>query len=399
MRHRQLMRELGSASILHVDMDAFYASVEERENPSLKGKPVAVGGSPSGRGVVAAANYTARQYGVHSAMPASQARRLCPELIFIRSRMALYAEISTQIKEIFSRYTPLIEPLSLDEAFLDVAASEKLFGNPMVIARSIKRDIVDELKLIASVGVAPNKFLAKLASDLSKPDGLVEVSPDAIESFLGPLPVARIWGVGTAAERKLHAMGIYTVADLRAENVERLESRLGGWGRHIWELAHGHDARTVTPERRAKSISHETTFAADIDDKHGLRTILLSLGEQVCRRLRAQAKLARTVELKIRYADFTTVTRAHSLAAPTDRTRTIWREGAALFDAQWARRSDPVRLIGFGVSGFGAETSLQADLFEAPRDDKEGKLDGLVDEISAKFGKSAVGRGSAGTRK
>ena len=393
------MSEHGAASILHVDMDAFYASVEERENPGLKGKPLAVGGSPDGRGVVAAANYAARDYGVHSAMPASQARRLCPKLIFLRSRMDLYAAISGQIKDIFARYTPLIEPLSLDEAFLDVAASGKLFGEPMNIAQSIKRDILSELELVASVGVAPNKFLAKLASDLSKPDGLLEVPADDIDAFLSPLAVSRIWGVGAAAERKLRAMGIYTVADLRAEDGERLESRLGAWGKYIWDLAHGRDARVVTPERRAKSISHETTFSVDIDDKHGLRTILLGLAEQVCRRLRTQQRSARTVELKIRYGDFTTVTRAHSLAAPTDRTRTIWREGSALFETQWVRRSDPVRLIGFGVSGFGADEAAQTDLFEAPRDDREKKLDGVMDEISARFGKSAVGRGSAGTRK
>jgi DNA polymerase-4 len=386
-------------SILHLDMDAFYAAVEERDNPALKGKPVIVGGSPQGRGVVSTANYEARRFGVHSAMPAAQARRQCPDGIFLRPRMSVYVGISARLREIFARYTPLIEPLSLDEAFLDVTASRRLFGTPVSIAKGLKNTIRDELDLVASVGVAPNKFLAKLASDLSKPDGLLVVDPDGVREFLDPLPVSRLWGVGAAAERKLQAMGIYTVAELRQSAVQGLEQRLGTWGRHIWELAHGRDERRVIPDRDAKSISHETTFSNDITDPHVLRTWLLDLTEQVARRLRRHDLRARTVELKLRYNDFTTVSRSRSLTEPSDRTRIIWRLVSELFEQQWQRRSDPVRLLGCGVSGFDSEPSRQGDLFDAVVDERDARLDGVMDAISERFGNGIVGRGGAGAKK
>ena len=388
------MSQPASSSILHVDMDAFYASVEERENPDLRGQPVVVGGSPDGRGVVAAANYEARKFGVHSAMPAAQARRLCPHAVFIRSRMNLYAGVSSQLREIFFRVTPMVEPLSLDEAFLDVAASVRLFGEPLRIAQRLKADIRSELGLVASVGVAPNKFLAKLASDLSKPDGLIAVNPGEVDAFLSPLPVTRLWGVGAASERKLNAMGVYTVADLRRESAERLESRLGAWGLHIWELAHGRDSRKVVSDRDAKSISHETTFETDIVELRNQRAWLLELTEQVCARLRRHELTARTVEIKLRYGDFTTVTRSKGLYEPTDRTRTVWRQAASLLDTQWRRRPDPVRLLGCGVSGIGRDQPRQSDLFSEVQDRRQAKIDGVVDAISERFGKGALARGT-----
>lgn len=385
-------------AILHVDMDAFYAAVEERDNPELRDQPVVVGGSANGRGVVSTANYIARQFGIHSAMPAAQARRLCPHAVFIRPRMQVYAAISAHLRELFFRYTPLVEPLSLDEAFLDVTGTERLFGSPRDIAVSLKAAIRSDLELVASVGVAPNKFLAKLASDLSKPDGLIEVDPDDRQAFLDPLPVSRLWGVGAAAQRKLHGMGVYTIGELRRETVERLESRLGSWGVHIWELSHGRDDRDVVPDRDAKSISHETTFERDIHDPAALRDVLIGLNEQVGRRLRRHGLMARTVDLKIRYDDFTTVTRSRSLPEATDRSQVIWQQVRGLFDAQWQRRADPVRLIGCGVSGFEREAARQGDLFSM-NDERQGKIDGVMDAISEKFGAGTVGRGSSGAKK
>ena len=246
--------------ILHVDMDAFYASVEEREDPSLRGKPLIVGGSAEGRGVVAAANYAARKFGVHSAMPAARAKQLCPQAVFIKPRIDYYATVSRQIREIFESFTSQIEPLSLDEAFLDVSGSESLFGASAQIGRQIKQLIRERLQLVASVGVAPNKFLAKIASDLEKPDGFVIVEADQIQAFLDPLPVGRLWGVGKVTGRAFERLGIRTIGQLRQLSVESLDELFGTAGEHYWRLAHGIDDRRVTPDREAKSISNETTF-------------------------------------------------------------------------------------------------------------------------------------------
>jgi DNA polymerase-4 len=236
--------------ILHVDMDAFYASVEERDNPRLVGKPVIVGGKPEGRGVVAAANYEIRKFGVHSAMPTSQALRLCPAAIVLPPRMDYYAEISRQIREIFDRYTPLVEPLSLDEAFLDVTGSAGLFGPAVEIGRRIKQHIKQELNLVASVGVAPNKFLAKIASDLNKPDGFLVVEQDRVQEFLDPLPVGRLWGVGRVSNTVLEGFGIRTIGQLRAQSANVLRQKFGKTGDHLWQLAHGIDSRPVVPDGR-----------------------------------------------------------------------------------------------------------------------------------------------------
>lgn len=380
--------------ILHVDMDAFYASVEEREDPQLVGKPVIVGGTPEGRGVVCAASYAARKYGVHSAMAAATARRLCPQGIFLPCRMDFYAQVSRQIRQVFQRYTPLIEPLSLDEAFLDVTGSEPLFGPSVEIGRRIKRDIRSELRLVASVGVAPNKFLAKVASDLQKPDGFVVVQRDAIQGFLDPLPVERLWGVGRVAAAALHKLDIQTVGQLRRLPAGVLQEQFGRSGEHLWQLAHGIDDRRVVPDREAKSISHETTFAADVADKELLRAWLLELTEQVARRLRRHQLRGRTVELKVRFSDFRTISRACSLAEATNRTHEIWATAAEMLAKKLPSRHLPVRLLGVGVSGFEASGQTQKLLFDDEQRTKQERMDQAADRIAEQFGSSALARAS-----
>ena len=384
--------------ILHVDMDAFYASVEELDDPGLVGQPVVVGGTPDGRGVVAAANYAARHYGIHSAMPAARARRLCPHAVFIRSRMDRYVEVSVELRGIFARYTPLVEPLSLDEAFLDVTSSLRLFGDGLAIARRIKGEIREELGLVASVGVAPNKFLAKLASDLDKPDGLVVVPTDAIEAFLEPLPVSRLWGVGKVSNRDLAAMGVHTIGDLRRLPEDLLVSRFARTAAHLLRLARGIDDRRVVPDRDAKSISHETTFAIDIDDAEVLRSWLLELTEQVATRLRRQGLRGRTVLIKVRYADFHTVTRSESLDAPSNVTRELYLTAVRLLQAQLARSPQPVRLLGMGASVVTGEEREQGQLFEAEAREQQRRIDTVVDSIKSRFGHRALRRGGGARR-
>ena len=292
---------------------------------ALVGKPVIVGGTAKSRGVVAAANYLARKFGVHSAMPAVTASRLCPQAVFLPVRMEHYALVSQQIRDIFEQYTPLVEPLSLDEAFLDVTGSETLFGTAPEIGRRIKQQIRDEVQLVASVGVAPNKFLAKIASDLQKPDALVVVDARNVQEFLDPLPVGRLWGVGKVTGKVFVRLGIGTIGQLRELPVETLKELFGAAGEHYWRLAHGIDDRPVVPDREAKSISNETTFAADIDDPEVLRAWLLELVEQVGCRLRRHNLKGRTVELKVRFADFQTVSRSTTLADPTNITQQLWQ--------------------------------------------------------------------------
>ena len=375
-------------------MDAFYASVEERECPSLAGQPVVVGGTAEGRGVVAAANYEARKYGVHSAMPSAVARRLCPQAVVIRPRIGFYSEISRAIREIFERYTPLIEPLSLDEAFLDVTASEVLFGTAPEIASSIKNDILYELKLVASVGVAPSKFIAKLASDLEKPDGLVVVEPGKEQTFLDPLPVGCVWGIGKASGEVFRGLGIHTIGELREYPLEVLQSRFGRHGEHLWRLARGIDDRVVVPDHEAKSISHETTFEKDIDDESVLRSWMHDLTEQVGRRLRRHQLRARTVQIKVRFDDFHTITRARSLKQPTDLTNELWALASGLLRASRSRDPRPVRLLGMGASGLDDSGVTQEDLFDVDARKKQGKIDSVVDSVKERFGKSAMRRGS-----
>jgi DNA polymerase-4 len=379
--------------ILHVDMDAFYASVEERDDPRLVGKPVVVGGPAESRGVVAAANYVARTFGVHSAMPAVTARRLCPQAIFLPVRMEHYARVSQQIREIFEQYTPLVEPLSLDEAFLDVTGSQALFGSPVEIGRRIKQQIQGELQLVASVGVAPNKFLAKIASDLEKPDALVLVEPQRVQEFLDPLPVGRLWGVGRVTGKVFDRLGIRTIGQLRGLPVETLNDLFGSSGEHYWQLAHGIDERRVVPDREAKRISHETTFAADINDMEVLRAWLLELVEQVARRLRRQGLKGRTVELKVRFSDFQTISRSITLDEPTNITQELWLASVELLTTRLPSRHLAVRLLGMGVSGLDANSS-QGLLFDQGQRQKQKQLDDVADHIQARFGRSALGRAS-----
>ncbi|MBW3600167.1 MAG: DNA polymerase IV [Planctomycetes bacterium] len=374
-------------------MDAFYASIEERENPRLVGKPLIVGGTPEGRGVVAAANYAVRRFGVHSAMPTSTALRLCPDAMVLPPRMDFYAQVSRQIRDILFRFTPLVEPLSLDEAFLDVTGSAGLFGSGEETARRTKEAIRSETALVASVGVAPNKFLAKIASDLKKPDGLVVVEPDRVAEFLDPLPVGRLWGVGKVTGGVFARLGVKTIGQLRRFDPEVLRQQFGQQGEHFWNLAHGLDERPVVPDREAKSISHETTFAVDITDLDALRAWLLELTEHVGRRVRAQKRRGRTIHLKVRFADFHTITRAKTLPQPTDVTREIWRTAAEMLAQALPPGHQGVRLLGVGVSGFDDHGLVQRTLFEQERE-KQRQLDAVADAVREKFGFAALSRGS-----
>ena len=378
--------------ILHVDMDAFFASVEEREDPKLRGLPVIVGGTPGARGVVAAANYEARKYGIHSAMPATQAARLCPHAVFVRSRMDLYVAVSMQIRAIFLRYTPQMEPLSLDEAFLDVTDSERLFGGASLIAARIKQQIRDELSLVASVGVARNKFLAKLAGALEKPDGLTIVPDDQVQAFLDPLPVAKLWGLGKAARATLAASGVATIADLRALPAATLRAHFGKRSERLLELAHGIDERAVITDRRARSISHETTFATDVKDADFLRARMFELTEQVAHRARNNQQCGRCVQVKLRYADFRTVTRARTLTHVSAQTDVLWQAAWSLTQAQLRREPGALRLIGMGLSSLEEDGAQQADLFAQIGPQESSAIDQLSDDIAKRFGRSAVHR-------
>lgn len=383
-----------SRLILHIDMDAYYASVEERDQPKLVGKPVIVGGSADSRGVVAAANYVARTFGVHSAMPMRTAVRLCPQAAVLPVRMSHYASISRQIREIFHRYTPLVEPLSLDEAFLDVRGSEQLFGPPIEIGRQIKTDILNETHLVASIGVAPNKFLAKIASDLQKPDAFVIVEPDGIDAFLGPLPVSRLWGVGKRAEQKLHNIGIRTISQLARTPLDTLKLCFGeASASHLHELSHGRDDRNVVPDRDARSISHETTFPVDVSDVAVLRACLLDLTEQVGRRLRRHDIFARTVHIKVRLSDFQTLTRAHSLPDSSNTTSDLWQAVTEHLIPR-VNLQQPIRLLGVGVSSLSHTRERQRTLFD-DTSERDSALDTASDAIRNRFGRAALQRGSS----
>jgi len=369
--------------IVHIDMDAFYASVEELDNPQIKDKPVIVGGPTDKRGVVSAANYHARKFGVKSAMPMAVATRLCPQAVIIIPRHRRYVEISKQIRAIFNRYTPLVQPLSLDEAFLDLNDSVKLFGPVIEIAYQIKQEIQCELNLTASVGVAPNKFLAKLASDADKPDGFVIVEESQIQSFLDPMSVSQLWGVGKSSAQKLERNAIFTVAHLRDTNIEKLQQLFGDLqAQHLWNLSRGIDNRPVITDSAPKSISKETTFSTDLDDLDELKRTFMLLTENVCYRLRAEYLQAKTVQIKYRRKDFKTFTRSESLSNATDQTQTIWDTVNYLLNENVTKSVLPLRLIGVGLSNFESDDTAQVDLFEKNDD----QLDVLADRIHQKFG-------------
>ncbi|QDT09427.1 DNA polymerase IV [Planctomycetes bacterium K23_9] len=383
--------------ILHIDMDAFYAAIEQRDQPELRGKPVVVGGSKTGRGVVAAASYEARRFGIHSAMPGRRAAQLCPDAIFVRGRIDHYAAVGRQVREIFHRYTPLVQPLSLDEAFLDVTGSARLHGDGVTIGHAIKQAIAKELNLVASVGVAPLKFVAKIASDLEKPNGFVVVRPDDVIAFLDPLPIKRLWGVGRVGQANLKQSGLHRIGDIRRSDRDGLVRRFGSWGDHIWKLANAIDPRGVVPDRTAKQISHERTFSVDMTDVEMLRAVVSHLCEQVCHRLRHHHRRCKTVTLKYRREDFRTYSRSRTLATVTDSTSQIMAVAMELLAEMRQAQPRPVRLI--GVSAGSLTTGDQAEqmsLFELTEDNQsQQKVDSVVDELADRLGRDTVYRATS----
>ncbi len=377
-------------TILHVDMDAFFASVEQRDRPELRGRPVLVG-SRERRGVVAAASYEARRFGCHSAQPMAQALRLCPDAVVVAPRGERYAEASDLVFRILAAVAPAVEPLSIDEAFLDMTGTERLLGAPRAVAEDLRARIRREVQLTASVGIAPNKFLAKLASDLGKPDGIAEITPENLDAILLPLPTERLPGVGPVTAERLRALGLATVADVRARPVADLVHVLGAFGEHLSELARGIDERPVEAEGEAKSMGQEQTFAFDEEDPAAVRAVLLAQCEEVARRVRRAGVRAQTVTVKIRYGDFETITRSATLKAPTDLTDDLRRAAFALFD-RWARSGfRPVRLIGMSAGRF-SRGEGQLDLFPDPERERRRRLDAIVDEIRRRHGDASIGR-------
>jgi len=312
--------------ILHIDMDAFFAAIEELDHPDYRGKPLVVGADPNGgkgRGVVSTCNYEARKYGIHSAMPISQAYKRCPFATYVRPRMERYVEMSRRLFSLLTEFTPRVEPISVDEAFLDISGCIRLFGEPIEIGRKIKRRIFDELHLTASVGIAPNKFIAKIASDLEKPDGLVIVEPGEMLDFLHPLPISKMWGVGKKTEVRLKALGVHTIGDLAKMPQAMAVKKLGKAGLHFWLLANGMDDRNVEPDQTVKSVSLENTFQHDVDDEHTIEASILAMADNLSRILRTKNLKGKTVTLKIRLQDFSTFTRSHSYGSYFDSSQII----------------------------------------------------------------------------
>src|SRR5450631_2841362 len=378
------MRRSDARAILHIDMDAFYASVEERDRPELKGKPVIVGGT-SGRGVVAAANYAVRRFGVRSAMPLREALRRCPEAIVVQPRMARYKEISEQVFAIFHEFTPLVEGLSLDEAFLDVTASQQLLGGPEVIGAEIRRRIARQTGLTASVGIATNKLLAKIASDLNKPDGMCRIDAGNIREILDPLPIQKLFGVGQKTLPTVLAAGIRTFGEARMATDEMLWRAFGKHGKAMRDRASGLDDRPVEPDREEKSISAEETFDTDIRAPAELSAQLKALADRTASRLRAHKLLAGRVSVKIRRGDFTTYTRQRALEPPTQDTAIVSAAAQALLSGWLASQPRAaVRLLGVGVGDL--QAMMQPDLFLSPQPDSSSRLDSAVDGIRDRFG-------------
>jgi DNA polymerase-4 len=385
--------------IAHADMDAFYAAVEVLDKPELRGKPVIVGGS-SARGVVASASYEARKFGVHSAMPTAQARKLCPGGIFVRGRMDRYAEISRVIRGVFDAFSPLVEPLSLDEAFLDLTGSERLLGAPLDTARALKRRVREATGLVVSVGVAPTKMAAKILSDMSKPDGLLIMGPEYLCEFLEPLPVERLWGVGRVTLARMHEVGIRTIGELARRDVGDLKARFGSFGPHLCELANGRDPRPVVADWQRKSYGEESTFEHDLAlDSLDLRRVLIAHAEALGRRLRADNVRARTVTLKLRIARplgggrYPTITRSESFEDPANDSAAIARIAIALVARVTER--EKVRLAGIQVHNLERADASQLGLFDSPTGAaaKSVRLNRALDAVARRFGDDAVTRG------
>ena len=377
-------------------MDAFFASVEQRDDPRLRGRPVLVGGR-SMRGVVSAASYEARAFGCRSAMPTAQALQLCPHAVVVKGRFDAYRQASRAAFDVFERYTPQVQPLSIDEAWLDVTGSFRLHGDGPAIAAQIRRDMFAEVGLTCSVGVAPNKFLAKLASGMNKPDGLTVIAPGDADRILLPLPVGDVWGIGPATVKRLERFGVRTVADLRNMPPEFFANKTAGLGEGIRRLIHGHDDRPVTGDRTAKSIGHEQTFGDDVADLDELRRVLLGQIEHVAARLRRSGGLCRGVTVKLRhggsYAQFVTLTRAATLAAPTDATLTLWHAAERLL-VQWAETDlRPLRLLGVSLGDLRPADAQPPELFPDEGGLRQRRLDAAVDAITAKLGRGALQRG------
>ncbi|HUO06258.1 MAG TPA: DNA polymerase IV [Candidatus Binataceae bacterium] len=387
--------------IAHADMDAFYASVEVLDNPALRGLPVIVGGK-SARGVVTSASYEARKFGVRSAMPSAQARKLCPSGVFLPGRMERYTELSKQIRSVFESFSPIVEPLSLDEAFIDLTGTERLLGFPVEVGGGIKRRVLDETGLVVSVGVAPTKMAAKILSDLSKPDGLLCVGPERLREFLAPLPVERIWGVGRVTLGRMNALGITTIGDLANRDPAELESKFGTAGPHLRELAMGIDSREVIADWQRKSYGEENTFARDLEiDSRELRDALIAHGDAIARRMRADGVRARTITLKVKLARplgkgrYPVLTRSFSLDVPTDDGPEITRIATGLLAR--IRERERIRLAGVHAHNLERAAKGQAGLFDSPppRDARRDRLNQALDSVAKRFGEDAVTRGLA----
>jgi len=377
-------------TIIHVDMDAFYASVEVLDNPELRGKPVVVGGT-SNRSVVSAASYEARKFGIHSAMATVKARKLCPQAIFLPVRMGRYHEVSEQIMAIFHRFTPLVEPISLDEAFLDVTGSNSLFGDGPAIAGEIKKLIRAETGLTASAGVATSKLVAKIASDLQKPDGLTVVEPGREREFMAGLPIGKLWGAGGKTIQALALLNVRSIGDLAALPQEILSAKFGKHGRHLHLSACGIDDRPVIPTREAKSIGHEDTFSEDLTDLNIIKRALLALATRVGERLRRHERQGQTISIKIKFHDFSTSSRSLTLPEPISDTMEIFQRGWELVKKTDAGRK-PVRLAGISVSNLSEPGgAYQPDLLgKTKQREKNRELNEAVDRINLKYGRKAI---------
>ena len=380
--------------IIHLDMDAFYPSVEALDNPELRGKPVIVGGSRE-RGVVSSASYEARKFGVHSAQPMATAMQLCPRGIVLPVRMARYQEVSEQVFEIFHIFTPMVEPLSIDEAFLDVTGSSRLFGSPIEIAKKIKQMVVEKTGLTISAGVAPSKFVAKVASDMEKPDGLTVVARDKVREFLDPLPIKKMWGAGKVTQKALARLSIHTFKDLRLAPIELLEKEFGKHGRHMHQLALGIDPRDVVTLHDIKSIGHEDTYSTDILDREPAKRELLSLANRVARRMRRQGLEGKTVTLKVKYSDFKLITRSATLHHYTSDSAEIYSNVCRLLD-KTAVGKRPVRLLGISLSNLAdSDAGRQLSLFSRDEPcEKRKELNKTADSILDKFGNKGIVPGS-----
>lgn len=385
-----------SRYLVHVDMDAFFAAIEQRDNPRLLGLPVVVGADPKegkGRGVVSTCSYEARKFGIHSAMPISFAYQRCPQAVFLPVDMEKYAKVSKQIYGIFEKFTPSIEPIGIDEAFLDITGSFHLFGGPIESCRLLKERIKKETQLTASLGLAPTKMAAKIASDLRKPDGLVEVTSQGLLDFLWPLPVEKIWGLGKKSKTALTECGIKTIGDLAKRDMRDIISLFGKNGEYFWNLSWGRDDRLLQEEAQAKSISNETTFERDTADTDIITGALLALCEKVSQRLRAQELKARTITLKVRLKGFDTYTRAVTLQKATNFADVINKETRRLYE-NFNVSEKKIRLIGVKMSHF-IPADVRDSLFVDTNDEKKEKIHNAIDKIKGKFGENIIHRAAS----